>query len=196
MVSIGGMPGGNGDSDARAISADGSTVVGSADKLEPAVFGTSTWAIRWTSLEGVVPLGSVPEGSYESEANSVSADGSTIVGVVHAPAERAFIWDEVAGMRFLDVVLTDLGLDLTGWTLGEATGISNDGRVIVGEGLNPNGDIEGWIANLGDTEQVPALGPVALSVLAGLLAATGGLRPSGPMCRRRRESVPLARRIN
>jgi hypothetical protein len=47
------------------------------------------------------------------------------------------------------MVLTGLGLDLTGWTLKIAHGISDDGRVIVGEGNNPNGDTEAWIAVIG-----------------------------------------------
>jgi probable HAF family extracellular repeat protein len=173
MVSIGGIPGGTGGSDARAISADGSTIVGSGGTLDMYGF-EETYAIRRTSAEGVVPLGSIPGGDYESEANAVSADSSTIVGLVHAPGgPQAFVWDAANGMRLLSVVLTDLGLDLTGWKLRDAYGVSADGRVIVGKGINPNGDTEGWVADLGDAQQVPALGPVALAILAGLLGAVG-----------------------
>jgi hypothetical protein len=39
-----------------------------------------------------------------------------------------------------------LGLELGDWKLLEATGVSADGRTIVGWGTNPNGDTEGWIA--------------------------------------------------
>jgi hypothetical protein len=46
-------------------------------------------------------------------------------------------------------MLTDeLRLDLTGWQLSGARGISADGTVIVGFGTNPGGQTEGWIADL------------------------------------------------
>ena len=45
-----------------------------------------------------------------------------------------------------DVLENDYGLDLTGWTLTDAHDISEDGTVIVGAGINPNGDIEAWRA--------------------------------------------------
>ena len=37
---------------------------------------------------------------------------------------------------------------LTGWTLTQASGISADGRTIVGFGRNPRGQTEAWIAHL------------------------------------------------
>ena len=46
-------------------------------------------------------------------------------------------------------ILTDdygLGNSLTGWTLDRANAISADGTVIVGNGTNPSGLGEGWIA--------------------------------------------------
>src|SRR5438046_10070436 len=54
-------------------------------------------------------------------------------------------------MRDLATVLTGLGLNLTGWTLTEARGISADGRVIVGTGTNLAGNTEAWRAELGAT---------------------------------------------
>ena len=49
-------------------------------------------------------------------------------------------------MRSLQGVLVDdFALDLTGWTLTSATGVSADGSTIVGEGMNPDGFNEGWI---------------------------------------------------
>jgi hypothetical protein len=56
-------------------------------------------------------------------------------------------------MRELATVLTsDFGLNLTGWTLSEALGISEvvAGQFkVVGRGVNPSGQAEGWIAQLG-----------------------------------------------
>ncbi len=61
----------------------------------------------------------------------------------------AFVWDPVWGMRSLqDVLENDYDLDLAGWTLTMARGISPNGRYIVGEGINPDGNREGWVAHL------------------------------------------------
>jgi hypothetical protein len=52
-------------------------------------------------------------------------------------------------MRNLKSVLVAAGLpEVERWRLIEATGISADGRIIVGNGTNPNGQTEGWIAEL------------------------------------------------
>jgi DNA-binding beta-propeller fold protein YncE len=61
----------------------------------------------------------------------------------------AFLWDARQGMRDLQEILTaDLGVDLSGWKLTEATAVSGDGRTIVGNGINPHGDPEAWIAHV------------------------------------------------
>jgi hypothetical protein len=53
-------------------------------------------------------------------------------------------------MRALrDVLEDDYGFDLTGWTPAEATGISDDGTVIVGVGATPTSAMRAWIAQLG-----------------------------------------------
>jgi uncharacterized membrane protein len=89
-------------------------------------------------------------GGLQTQAMAVSANGSTIVGFATnfgPPGSNvAFIWDPVHGLRNLQQVLTSDGLDLTGWTLTEATGISADGRTIVGEGVDPGGVLNAWIA--------------------------------------------------
>ncbi|TVR95113.1 MAG: hypothetical protein EA406_14580, partial [Rhodospirillales bacterium] len=108
-----------------------------------------------------------------SLANAVSADGSVVVGQawpwshtnfqqvfdewgyywqqISAPDAEAFLWDEAAGMRSLRNLLIDdyaLGEALTGWSLSDATGISADGRTIVGYGFNPSGETEAWLLRL------------------------------------------------
>jgi hypothetical protein len=55
-------------------------------------------------------------------------------------------------MQNLEDVLTERGIDFTGWTLRQATGVSADGLVIVGNGTNPEGRGEGWIIDLRDEE--------------------------------------------
>jgi lysophospholipase L1-like esterase len=140
---LGDFPGGANSSLAYGVSADGSTVVGYGYSY------SGREAFHWTSSSGMVGLGDLPGGSFSSEAYAVSADGSTVVGRSNsASGAETFIWDAANGMRELDVVLTTLGLDLTGWELSEAVDVSDDGRVIVGTGVNPSGYTEGWIVVL------------------------------------------------
>jgi len=145
MVGLGDLPGGYYGSAAYGVSADGSVVVGnsySASGME---------AFRWTPSTGMVGLGYLPGGggNFLIRAWDVSADGSVIVGGSSSSSgDRAFTWDATNGMRALSDVLTAMGVDLTGWTLTWAYGISDDGTVIVGDGINPDGNTEAWIADL------------------------------------------------
>lgn len=127
-------------------------------------------AFRWTADGGMVGLGDLPGGSFSSTASSVSADGSVVLGFGQTSlGQEAFLWDETNGMRSLQEVLSgELGLDLTGWQLTEATAVSADGRTIVGNGTNPNGFEEGWIAVVPEpsTYTLAGCGLVALLIAA------------------------------
>ena len=46
------------------------------------------------------------------------------------------MWDAVHGLRRLDQSLSAMGYDTTEWTFDTATGVSSDGRVIVGSGTH------------------------------------------------------------
>ncbi|MCI0633290.1 MAG: hypothetical protein L0206_05145, partial [Actinobacteria bacterium] len=96
-------------------------------------------------------LGFLP-GTNDGISLDVSADGSVVVGYVFDSQTfffASFVWNPVRGMRNLeDVLETDYGLDLMGWSLFGATSVSADGRTIVGTGINPDGLFEGWIAVL------------------------------------------------
>lgn len=66
------------------------------------------------------------------------------------------IWTEAQGIRNLkDMLVNDIGLDLTDWFLFAATAISADGKTIVGAGINPNGDGVAWLANLNPITSLP-----------------------------------------
>jgi probable HAF family extracellular repeat protein len=115
------------------------------------VFGSSSGeAFRWSDGGGMEGLGDLPGGSETSIAYASNSNGSIVVGVGNTDSgNAAFIWDEVNGMRDLKQALEDdYGLDLTGWTLSAARGMSDDGNVITGSGTNPDGDGEAWIAIL------------------------------------------------
>jgi hypothetical protein len=99
---------------------------------------------------------------------AVSGDGSTIVGRLGLGDfdAGAVIWDPIHGLRNVEDLLADLGIDFTGWTLASVRGISADGLTIAGEGRNPSGIPEGWIAVIPE----PSTGLLLASGLAGLAA--------------------------
>ena len=167
MVGLGDFPDGS-RSSAYGVSADSSVVVGYGQT------SSGSEAFRWAQQTGIVGLGNLPGGRSSSSAHAVSADGAIVVGNAYdevGPA--AFIWDAQHGMRKLqDVLVNDYGLDLTGWTLTEATDISDDGLVIVGNGYDPDGNSEAWIAI------IPEPGNLCLLVL-GVLMVRGGHSKSG-----------------
>lgn len=120
------------------IAANGTHVVGSVFNSEDFFTGDyHSQAFRWTEAGGFELLGYL-SGHRESDALSVSADGNIIVGD-YGPNNLtdfeyyAFIWDPVSGMRDLGTALTDLGLDVSGWSFSAAQ-ISADGTTIVGSG--------------------------------------------------------------
>ena len=146
-VGLGYLPGGSIFSGASGISANGQVVVGGSEST------LGTQAFRWTEADGMDGLGDLPGGDFDSLASDTTADGSIVVGRSDVlggqltSSNDPFIWDEVHGMRNLVDVLTNdygLGSALVGWNLTEATAISDDGRVIIGNGINPDGNSEAW----------------------------------------------------
>lgn len=171
MVGLGDLPGGSFWSNAQNVSADGSVVVGQS-------FGAYGYeAFRWTQETGMVGLGSLPGGLFARAATGVSADGSVIVG--YSVGGEVFVWNSTQGMRSLREILTnDYGLDLTGWGALSYAGnpqVSADGLTIVGQGWNPNGNLEAWIARL-NPQNNPSV-PEPSSILGlGLFSLVGFLR--------------------
>jgi uncharacterized membrane protein len=129
-------------SSARAISSSGGAVVGVRDKR----------AFRWMQQAGFVDLGDFTGALEQSRASAISADETQVVGAANTQgAQVAFIWDPGNGMRKLADVLAALSgpdVNVTGWTLTEATAISDDGTVIAGNGTDPQGNSQAWLAKL------------------------------------------------
>ena len=144
---------------ASAVSSDGRFAVGG---------GVAGEAFLWDNADpnSVVHLGDLPGDAFSSRGNDVSADGSIVVGEsassTGAQRDEAFIWDAVNGMRRLQDVLEAEGIDLMGWTLATANGISDNGSTIVGWGINPAGQKEAWVA----TFQFDSEAPLVTDVLA------------------------------
>ncbi|MBX9789555.1 MAG: hypothetical protein K2Y37_11630 [Pirellulales bacterium] len=154
---------------AEAISSDGTAVVGAGLN----VFSLQQAFLWTTGSAKLTPLGSA---SMQSHALAVSNSGNVVVGRAQPlPLGSAFIWDATNGMRSLQSVLINqygLGPSLLGWTLTEATAISDNGKVIVGNGIDPQGHMQGWIFEVPEP--------------AGLLAALPGAAVIVCLVRRRR----------
>lgn len=173
---IGFLPGGIA-SFAVGISADGAVVVGRANfEDSPGQFHHRPF--RWSAQSGMVALPMLPGSSNFGEASDASADGGFIVGESNG---KAFIWDAQHGTRDLQQLLISNGHDLAGWTLLRANAISDDGKVVAGIGLDAEGDLEGWVADLTITCTPPAsIGSVSLGVVAFQGGeATGAPQPFG-----------------
>jgi len=75
-------------------------------------------------------LGDLPEGTYESRAHGISADGRVVVGSSQGPTQTAFRWE--------DGVMTSLGR-LPGGSASYARAVSADGSVVAGDGQSASG---------------------------------------------------------
>ena len=144
MVGLGDLPGGDHASEPFGMNPDATVVVGKATSER------GLEAMRWTAAGGMKGLGDLPGGDFSSIAFDVSSDGKVVVGTAtSASGAAAFVWDAEHGMRSLKDVLLAAGVGaVASWTLTEATGISADGRVVVGNGTNAAGRPEGWVARL------------------------------------------------
>ncbi len=126
---------GNAVSEAGAVSGDGNWVIGG---------GMEAW--RWSESTGLQSISHPDAGMwFTGAATAISADGSVIVGYYRpwpgAPfGGEGFIWTEETGRVELNEYVSNLGIDDLGITFALPLGISADGTMIVGTGLNATGD--------------------------------------------------------
>lgn len=166
------LPGGNTDSTATAISADGSTVVGYTDT------STGAEAFRWNLATGLHGLADLAGGIAWSEAHGVSADGSVVVGLSHsAQGMEAFRWSSDTGMSGLGDFLDDQQVSSL------ASAVSADGKTIIGTGNYSAGG-----------------GPRPVTGKAFVWNSQAGLQPlpglpNGPDCSRANDLTPDASMI-
>ena len=171
-IIIGDLPGGSDLGGAVAVTGNGQVIVGWVGSA------SGTEAFVWRQQSGMVGLGDLPGGSFESQAWDVSENGMVVVGAsLSAGGPAAFIWTEPMGMRDLRLFLeTEFALNLSGWELRGAVGISNDGTVIVGNGYH-YGAQKAWVA------VIPEPGELSMLLLAAPFSARfprsrSGLCPS------------------
>lgn len=118
-----GTLGGSPSTNALAISADGSTVVGSAHS------GNGVEPYYWTRQTGMVALNwSATSYTSSVRAFGVSADGGVIVGSGRVGSEHvAYRWSASTGM-------TQIPDRVDGIAFDEAMSVSADGLVLIGRG--------------------------------------------------------------
>ncbi|MCA9271938.1 MAG: hypothetical protein KDA31_02715 [Phycisphaerales bacterium] len=154
------IPGTDDDPDffVSAVTPDGSVIVG--ETFTPEGFG-----FRWTPTEGLsiydAPI------AQRLRPRAITDDGLTTVGQQRLGPGlfQAVIANETDFEPLIDMLIRDypqLADDLGGWSLTEATGISGDGSVISGYGIDPSGIQRGWIVT------IPAPTTPALLILSGL----------------------------
>jgi len=188
-VDLGNIPGGGsvGLEEARAVSADGSIVVGNSDVDDAGHVNYPTQeGFVWTAtgpttgvatgISDVGPHG--PSHPFHSAANDVSDDGGIVVGCMSVIQYcDTAIRRTAAGSESIDDLLFSFGVDVGSWNLWSATAVSPEGRAIVGWGRNPTGQNEAWRAMLPlpDEYDSVAAGIPAVVALEGGLTVPGGM---------------------
>jgi uncharacterized membrane protein len=164
---LGALPGHRASSYA-IVSGDGKTIAGRSNES----LSTITDAFMWRENLGMTLLASRPEGIGQLEPRAMSFDGSVIVGIMIEEDPtwyvHPFIWSIELGLRDLEeYLLYDLGVDeVADWNLGHATGISANGRVIVGYGGHAGEpDQQAWIAVIPEPSTLCLFSIVAWSVV-------------------------------
>jgi len=143
FLGLGAPAGGASSSSAIGVSDDGSVVVG-----QVASFDNTSQPFRWqngvmTGLGWLPGAGTSPNGF----ARGVSADGSVVVGATNsAIAPTPPINSNHEPFRWQNGVVTGLGFLSIGASVpvGDATGVSADGSVIVGSSSTADGPLHAY----------------------------------------------------
>jgi uncharacterized membrane protein len=135
--------------EAGAISEDGNWVIGG---------GHMNMAWKWSEATGLQTIDHPDAGMFfRGSSTAISADGSVVVGYYRPwPGGpyfgEGFIWTEETGRVNLNDYVDSLGIDRLGISFNLPLGISSDGKMIVGGGLNANNEIVSFLIKL-PTEQ-------------------------------------------
>ncbi|MFA6044260.1 MAG: hypothetical protein WC718_04700, partial [Phycisphaerales bacterium] len=146
----------------EAVNYDGTVVTGRYST------GGNEFGYRWTTTTGMVALPQTLAGCSALRPRSVTSDGNTIVGQVvdNAAGFTAFIWTPINGTELLATHLAARGVDLTGWQITDATGISLEGTALCGNGYY-YGQPAGWLVRQLKCPPQIIWGPSALSGCIG-----------------------------
>jgi probable HAF family extracellular repeat protein len=138
---IGDLPGGTTNAVARAISDDGSVLVGyGSSAASIASCGICLEAFKWTAATGLVALGDVPGGNLDSRASGISGDGRIIVGAgTSATGVVAVYWDQ-SGPHSMGYLPQGPSTP----PQSQCFAANTDGSVIVGASSSSNGIYEAF----------------------------------------------------
>ncbi|MBX3404968.1 MAG: hypothetical protein KF699_16270 [Phycisphaeraceae bacterium] len=128
---------------ARGVSPDGHTVVGSFTE-----FGLSK-PFLWSADGGRTDL-EIPPGFDSGGSFAVTDGGRRAVGLClfGGSGNTAMLWNAGAPAISIRAALLNGGVSMSLWHLQSATAMSDDGTVIVGFGINPDGQQEAWVATI------------------------------------------------
>ena len=148
------------------MSPDGAFVIGQLSIWNGT--GPTTLGYRWTAITGMVPIESANDAFESVSPIAISLDGKIIIGntVPQPDGDETFIWREGIGMMGLEAYLKSIGLDIRsmGYSLHAVSSMSDDGRFIVGNVINPDGNGEAFLI------EIPAPPAASLVALAALVA--------------------------
>ena len=131
------------------ISRDGTTVVGSATDSNGI-----RQAVYWRGSSATA-LGFLAGAAQSSQALGTNATGSVIVGKSSGSSnDFAWRWTAASGMQDLNLIATNAGLNLNGFVLTDAVGVSDNGQFITGNSYNSaQGQFLGYVLQLAQVTQ-------------------------------------------
>lgn len=132
------------EASANGVSEDGRVIVGWARFVSGA---GPRRAVRW-QIDGESGGSTGFLSVIASEALALSDDGHIAAGYEQPEEESvATLWIDGQAQR-VDALLVAAGVLPDGWRLTRVNSLSPDGHFLVGEGFNPSGEAEGWVAHL------------------------------------------------
>lgn len=160
---LGDLSGGPDFSIAWSISPSGKYIVGQSESAD------GTLAFIWDAVHGMRELQDIPSSTPFQIATSVSDQGVVVGYLATSGQAEAFLWTEATGMVNLRAYMINqfgLSTQLADWQLTESTGISADGRTIVGWGSGPAPSMsqQAWVISIPEPSSI-------VLALGGLFAA-------------------------
>jgi uncharacterized membrane protein len=174
MRALGTLGGGTWSS-AVAVTPDGGTVFGSGNSAR---FPLGEY-FTWTQGGGMTPIGAGNPYDISSNLGSISTDGQVVAASTYIRNANGFM--------AVDQALAAAGLDITGWSHLVLLGMNHNEKVLYGQGTDPSGNAEGWVATVAagylQGLALPAAvtyGPPNQTAMAGMTADFGAGTSGGP----------------
>lgn len=132
---------------ATLVSSDGSTIFGHHDYFDALSWTNASRTVRLRVGESMVWLDSGTPAGSNSNGDILARNINQMSlrpGTIPTSYQRAYVDDGSGSDPFQAIVNSP---DAAGWTLTRISGMSDDGKVVIGSGVH--GDhLEGWVAHL------------------------------------------------